>query len=366
MEQGYFHRVQAQTPTRFWINNVTRQEALLAIDAGAVGCTQNPSYVWRMLNHPEEKKYTVDLLDKIIDKEENDNDALILLQKELVSNICKLFLPVFEKSYSRFGYVSIQGDPYKEDIESILKYARLNSGISPNVMLKIPVTKEGLLAIETLTAEGFPINATEVMSVKQALDVCEVYKKVLVKIKKRNSPPVYFSHIAGIFDEYLKNIVNNNSIEISADSLYQAGLTVAKKIYNIIKSKAYPVGFISGGARGLHHFTEMVGSDTSVTINWSGTADVLIKSNTPVVQRFFQPNDDRLIDELMEKLKDYRKAYMVNGIAAEEYEEFGPVVYFRTMFEKAWSDSLDFIGKRRNELKYKEKDNREAMKKGGI
>ena len=52
--ETYFHRVQAQTPTKFWINNVTRNEARLAIDAGAVGCTTNPSYTWKMINNPGE------------------------------------------------------------------------------------------------------------------------------------------------------------------------------------------------------------------------------------------------------------------------------------------------------------------------
>ena len=50
MDKKYFHRVHEQTPTRFWINNVTMEEALLAIDAGAVGCTQNPTYLWKMIN----------------------------------------------------------------------------------------------------------------------------------------------------------------------------------------------------------------------------------------------------------------------------------------------------------------------------
>ena len=47
MDGSYFHRVQGATPTRFWINNVTRAEAEYALDAGAVGCTQNPAYTWR-------------------------------------------------------------------------------------------------------------------------------------------------------------------------------------------------------------------------------------------------------------------------------------------------------------------------------
>ena len=43
------------------------------------------------------------------------------------------------------------------------------------------------------------------------------------------------------------------------------------------------MGFISGGARGLHHFTEMVGADAVVTINWQGTADTLIQQDPVVV-----------------------------------------------------------------------------------
>ena len=57
MEKGYFKRVQEQTPTRFWINNVTRKQAQLAIDNGAVGCTQNPAYTWKMMENTEEKDY---------------------------------------------------------------------------------------------------------------------------------------------------------------------------------------------------------------------------------------------------------------------------------------------------------------------
>ena len=60
------------------------------------------------------------------------------------------------------------------------EYAMLavNGEAGSNIMAKIPVTKEGLKAIEVLVAEKIPINATEVMAVKQALDVCEIYHKL--------------------------------------------------------------------------------------------------------------------------------------------------------------------------------------------
>lgn len=344
----YFHRVSEQTPTKFWINNVTAEEAKLAIDSGAVGCTQNPTYLWKLIKGPE-KDYIVHLLDKILVSEKDYNFALIKLQRELVTNIAKIFMPLFTESKGLNGYVSIQGDPFNEDLESLLKYARFNCETSPNIMAKIPVTEEGLKAIEILIPERIPINATEVMSVKQAIDVCEIYKKVIKIVE--NPAPIYFSHITGIYDEYLKKTAEKNNINISADALWQAGMIVAKKIYSIIKEKGYPVGFIGGGARGLHHFTEMVGADCCITINWKGTADKLIEQNPPVVQRFFQPVPESVLDELVEKVEDFRKAYFINAIKVNEYENFGPVEYFRNAFCEAWEASLEFTKNRRLELK---------------
>lgn len=343
----YFHRVQAQTPTRFWINNVTREEARMAIDAGAVGCTQNPSYTWKIVQCPEEQSFLQGMLDPILSSEKDDNKALIRLQRELISHIAEIFMPMYRESGGRLGYVSIQGDPFREDAESIVRYARYNREAGPNIMAKIPVTKDGLEAIGILASEKVPINATEVMAVRQALDVCDVYERSVRGMK--DPAPIYFSHIAGIYDEYLKKTVEEAGIGVSPDSLWQAGISVAKKIDHVVKQKGGNVGFIAGGARGLHHFTEMVGADCCVTINWKGAADALIEQDPPVVQRFLQPVPESVVDELLEKAEDYRRAYLVHAIKPEEYETFGPVAYFRTMFEKAWKDALDFIGKRRRE-----------------
>lgn len=94
--------------------------------------------------------------------------------------------------------------------------------------------------------------------------------------------------------------------------------------------------YIGGGARGLHHFTEMVGADCIVTINWNGTADKLLEQDPPVVQRFFMPIPHSVEDELLSKVEDFRKAYLADAIRPEEYEDYGPVVLFRSSFEAAW------------------------------
>ena len=345
--KNYFHRVSEQTATRFWINNVTRQEAEWAIAEGAVGCTQNPSYVWKMLSHENEREYAEQLLKEIIVKnpDASNDDIQVMLQRELVARIAEIFRPMYEAGNGQSGFVSIQGNPFMEDAESIIRYAEYNHEAGENIMCKIPVTKEGLEAIACIAARGIPINATEVMSVSQALDVCEVYEKATKGMKDR--APVYFSHITGIYDEYLLKEAEKNHTAVSRDALWQAGMAVAKKIYQLVKDRRYPAGFIGGGARGLHHFTEMVGADACVTINWKGTADQLIESDPPVVQRFFTPVPASVIDELEEKMIDFKRAYNRNGISIGEYEDFGPVVLFRESFENAWKKANEYIEKQR-------------------
>lgn len=340
----YFKRVQRQTQTRFWINNVTVDEAHMAIAAGAVGCTQNPSYSWKILNGAD-RDVALDLIDQYIDEGLSNDEALVKLQRTLVERIAEIFMPMYEASHGKLGYVSIQGNPFKEDADSIVRYGRFNREKFPNIMIKVPVTVDGLEAIGTLLREGAPINATEVMAVRQAVDLCRVYESATAGCA--NPPVTYYSHIAGIFDEHLRAAVEKESIDISPDVLWQAGIIVAKKINQITKTHWPEVGMISGGARGLQHFTEMVGGDASVTINWAGTADKLLEQDLPVVPRFNTPPAYEAIDELFTKVPDFRKAYFTNEISPEEYEGFGPVVRFRNSFESAWTKALAAIEERR-------------------
>jgi len=340
MTQTYFKRVHALTPTKFWINNPTKEEADRAIEAGALGCTCNPSYCGKMLfDRPGEKEYVSALLDRVIEEADSATKAEEELQRRLVAGIAEKFMPIYKKYPGENGYVSIQGDPINEDnAEVIIHEARLNRAVAENICCKIPTTESGLEAMKTLVAEDTPINATEVFAIQQALDLCELYGKVSKESGKK--PKFYISHITGIYDEYLKEEAERENIDISPDILYQAGLSIAKKLYQIYIDKGYSVTFIGGGARGTQHFTEMVGADVCVTINWMGTADTLLDQNHPVVERFFNPTPDYVIEELLEKLPDYRRGYEEGGIHADEYEDFGPVVKFRNSFVKDWNRVL--------------------------
>ena len=201
--------------------------------------------------------------------------------------------------------------------------------------------------MHTLIQENTPLNATEVMGVSQFVDVCEMYHKISAETKLK--PVMYFSLITGIYDEWLTKHVQENKITINPDVLYQAGMVIAKKVYQMRMDRGYQLGFIGGGVRGLQHFTEMVGGDVCITMNWSGHADQLIELDPPAVSRIFNPVQPHVLDQLL-RIPSFAKAFMEKGLAVDEYDEYGPVVYFRDMFVSAWKNVLETVTRRRQKL----------------
>lgn len=347
MSQPYFLRLISQTPTEFWINNPTRDQAELAIDNGASGCTNNPSYTQKMVDHPTEDLHALHLLDESIHESDNDDEVAAIFQRKLVAPIAEKFMGIYKRSGGEKGFVSIQGDPiHEDDPDVVIREAIENRKVSPNICCKIPTTKSGLAAMEYLVGQDVPMNATEIFGISQAIHLCETYMKASKRTGK--SPKLYISHITGIYDDYFRNFVERDHLDISPDVRWQAGLAVFRKLYALKEERGYPGTFVAGGARGLQHVTEVVGGKVCCTINWEGTADELLKQDPPVVYRLFNAVPQGVIAELMEKLPDFRRGYLEDGLDVEEFEDFGPVRLFRSSFVKSWNRMLKLVQERRS------------------
>lgn len=67
------------------------------------------------------------------------------------------------------GAVSGEVKATTEDAENMIKEGREIAAIHPNMVVKIPMTVEGLKAIKVLSSEGIKTNCTLIFSVNQAL-----------------------------------------------------------------------------------------------------------------------------------------------------------------------------------------------------
>ena len=346
MSEGYFHKLHRETPTRFWVNNPTTAEAALAIEAGTEYCTTNPTYSIKMLNHPAMKKEARALLEQVVSKETDDSLAASALQGQIVGKIMDVFADIHRSSGGTKGWVSIQGDPEKEDdSDEILREAEDNRKLAPNYIAKVPVTKSGLTAIAQLASDSVPVVATEIMSLSQAVQVCEAYVDAVSGLK--NPAPLYVTHITGIFDEQQATWKRETSADIDDSILSLAGFLAGREQYRVLKERKYPVTMLGGGARGLHHFTDFVGADMHITINWAGTADKLIEQSPKIDGAFFRNIEPEMIEILLDKVPDFKAAWTEEGLSVDDYESFPPVVLFRSMFLKGWKDLKEMIRENR-------------------
>ena len=342
MRKNYFERVHEATLTRFWINNPTTKEAHLAIENSAINCTTNPTYAGKMLKNDEMREIALGWIREALTETDDEIIAASLVQRKAVKHLLDIYAPLFEKAPYRHGFVSLQSDPLLEDDpQNIINEALETRSLGANVLAKIPVTVAGLEAIDFLVRKNIAIIATEIMSIAQVIAACETYKKAS---EESGFAPAYFvTNIAGIFDDCLRMQNEAGKISVDPDILFQAGTALGRKQYRIMTDRGYPGVMLGGGARGLHHFTEFVGGNAHITINWKNSADKLLANDEPVICRMDTPTPDYVIDTLISRVPDFARAYLTDGLTPEEFSTFAPVELFRSQFISGWNVLLDEI-----------------------
>ena len=87
-----------KTHTRLWINNPTIEEAKISLNAGAISCTTNPTYVARLLRLPETQEETLRIVDQVISETQDDTEAATLIQRRLIAKMAGSFLPHYNET----------------------------------------------------------------------------------------------------------------------------------------------------------------------------------------------------------------------------------------------------------------------------
>ncbi|MCH2115105.1 MAG: transaldolase family protein [Pirellulales bacterium] len=328
MAKDYFHRVAAETKTRVWVNNPSLSDMRNAMDAGAISCTTNPAYGSKLLK--SEHDYMVGVIQSVVPDFSDDHQAADRIYQIISGRIMQEFLPLYESSGGREGFVTMQDDPRNDYApEPIIGTTLRHAKVGANYMAKIPVIESGMAAMERLVELNIPICATEIFSIAQAVAMCELY--AAASAKSGNAPPFYLTHITGIYDEEIQSQVAAQGIDISEDVVRQAGTIVMRKQYRVIKERGFATTMLGGGARAPYHFTEWVGGDAHITINYS-TFEELFALDPLIVDRIHAEDDAAVIAELREKIPDFRRAYDDEGLAPHEFEKFEPLLRFRNNF----------------------------------
>jgi transaldolase len=122
-----------------------------------------------------------------------------------------LFRPLYDASEGRHGFVSVEVSPdLAWDTDGTIEAAeRLWTTIErPNVMVKIPGTREGLPAVRDCLARGININVTLLFSVDRYHEVMDAWFDALERRLERGEPVDRIASVASFFVSRVDTMVD--------------------------------------------------------------------------------------------------------------------------------------------------------------
>ena len=125
-----------------------------------------------------------------------------LVETSDVRDACDLFMPVYEQTNGGDGYVSIEVSPASANDANatVAEAQRLWSMVGrPNVMIKVPGTAEGSVAVRQLIAAGLNVNITLLFAIDAHRRVIEAYFAGLEERLRAGKPIDRLASVASFF-----------------------------------------------------------------------------------------------------------------------------------------------------------------------
>src|SRR6201982_2852212 len=316
------------TRTCLWNDSASTEELTYSIEHGAVGATCNPVIVLGVLK--KEMPQWKSRMQALIEEWPTATEDQIAWQvvREISAKSAALLKPIFDAHHGRNGRLSIQTDPRLfRDTAAIVQQAEEFNRVAPNMIVKIPVTRAGIPAIEEATSRGISINATVCFTLPQCIAVAEAVERGLRRREREgkdiSSMGPVCTIMVGRLDDWLKVVGEKENITVDPGYLEWAGVAVFKKTYQIFRERGYRIRLLSAAFRNHMHWSELIGGDIVVSPPYAwqvrfNASDIQVRS------RIDQPVDPHIVDTLNRKFTDFRRAYEPDGLSSDEFDSFAP------------------------------------------
>jgi transaldolase len=221
-----------------WLDNITRdllESGTLARyinELSVTGLTSNPT----IFDHAIKNSSAYDAaIRKKVREGKSGEDLFFELALEDLTRAADLFRPIWDRTRGVDGWVSLEVSPMlAHDTASTLAAARTLHARAgrPNLLIKIPGTKEGLPAIEEAIFAGVPINGTLLFSAAQYLAAAEAFMRGIERRVAAGLPPEIES-VASVFISRWDAAVKDR---VPAALRNQLGIAIAKRTYKAYRT----------------------------------------------------------------------------------------------------------------------------------
>jgi transaldolase len=254
-----------------WYDNIERKllddgTLMDMIQRGEIrGITSNPSIFNKAISQSDDYD---DQIRELTKKGLSREDIFESLAVQDIQRAADLFAELYQESGGEDGFVSLEVSPYlanktEETAAEVKKLWQLVD--RPNLMVKIPATKEGLPAITESIAAGINVNVTLIFGLDRYQEVIDAYLSGLEERAAAGLPLDRIASVASFFisridvkvDNRLENILQDHSRpegERVSSLTGKAGLASGKLAYTVYQENFQDKGqrfrkLIEQGAR---------------------------------------------------------------------------------------------------------------------
>lgn len=211
-----------------WLDYIRRGEILsgelkrLIDEDGLSGVTSNPTIFEKAIAGSADYAAAITGLARAGKSATEIFDNLAV---EDIQRAADLFRPTYDSTEGRDGFVSIEVSPdlARDTAGTTAEARRLCRAVGrPNILVKIPGTKEGLPAIEQMLAEGVNINITLLFAVERYEEVANAYLAALETRARQGKPLDRIASVASFFVSRIDTLADKLLNEKLAEAMTPA------------------------------------------------------------------------------------------------------------------------------------------------
>ncbi len=313
------------TTDEWWNDSAVVGEIEAALADGAVGATTNPILASRVAG--------AGLYEPSADEVSKFGGKATARVRKAVLDACDILKPVWDSSGGSAGYVCAQVNPGKaHDRNDMLATARMYHSWSPQIAVKLPVCAAGLDVLEECAAEGIPTTMTVSFCVPQ---VVAAARRHLTGCKRAAdagvpAPPSWAVIMIGRLDDYLRDLIGDNALDISEEDIRMAGVAATKNAMRLFDEMGAQARIMVAAIRGPHHVKTLLGGRIVFSIAPSAQKQ-LLSAEMPREATIGAPVDNAALQRLR-SLPAFLRSYEPDGMTPQQMYEYAPFQRTATQF----------------------------------